>query len=378
MLSKHELAPVVYRYHSIDGTLHEHVMGRAVLESTSTGREQHVSREKPADLFANGTFHRSQTYHSKYEIGSWADGGGVFTGPCSWITPAGPGDGLHERGLLEDWRTCDSRLRSRIKDAKANAAIALAERKQTLSLVSSSIGTILKTYRSFRGGTIFANIIRGVQTPRTVKEKELANRWLEYSFGWKPLMADIYGFTEEINQSLREGFPRYEATSQTVRKGSNSATIGRFGTSFHSFEETVSMRVKARYQVKNAAVKRLSQLGITNPLEVAWELVPFSFVIDWFIPVGDFISSLDALVGVDSLVVQRGVKTTNNWEVYGPGGYGFQRTERKVRLPISTSLALPSVRPSLPGNPFSKLALSVALLRQLSPGKPLPVRGSSR
>lgn len=36
------------------------------------------------------------------------------------------------------------------------------------------------------------------------------------------------------------------------------------------------------------------RFGLLNPLEVIWELVPLSFVADWFLPIGDYLSALDA------------------------------------------------------------------------------------
>jgi hypothetical protein len=32
-------------------------------------------------------------------------------------------------------------------------------------------------------------------------------------------------------------------------------------------------------------------LGLVNPLEIAWEVVPYSFVVDWFLPVGSYIAA---------------------------------------------------------------------------------------
>jgi hypothetical protein len=37
---------------------------------------------------------------------------------------------------------------------------------------------------------------------------------------------------------------------------------------------------------------------LSNPAALAWELVPYSFVVDWMIPVGDYLSSLDAVNGL--------------------------------------------------------------------------------
>jgi len=39
-------------------------------------------------------------------------------------------------------------------------------------------------------------------------------------------------------------------------------------------------------------------MGLINPAEVAWELTPWSFVVDWFIPVGNFLEALTARAGV--------------------------------------------------------------------------------
>jgi hypothetical protein len=40
-------------------------------------------------------------------------------------------------------------------------------------------------------------------------------------------------------------------------------------------------------------------LGLINPAVVAWELVPFSFLVDWFIPVGKFLDSWTDQLGYD-------------------------------------------------------------------------------
>jgi hypothetical protein len=69
------------------------------------------------------------------------------------------------------------------------------------------------------------------------------------------------------------------------------------------------------YAVPNEFLKTLSEGGITNPALVAWELLPWSFVVDWFLPIGNFISSWDAVAG---LQYQKGAKTTC-WENFQDG-----------------------------------------------------------
>jgi hypothetical protein len=40
-----------------------------------------------------------------------------------------------------------------------------------------------------------------------------------------------------------------------------------------------------------------ASLGLTNPLELIWERIPYSFVVDWFLPIGGWLSTLDADFG---------------------------------------------------------------------------------
>ena len=123
------------------------------------------------------------------------------------------------------------------------------------------------------------------------------------------------------------------------------------------------------------AVASAAQFGLTNPLLVAWEVVPFSFVVDWFLPVGDYLEGLTSLHGLKlsetSLTVHRMVKGTstfipgpesvrnNFYRKLGHTTYDQYLIERTLGLP---SLPLPKLEP-----PFSVVRglNAIALLRQL-------------
>jgi hypothetical protein len=47
--------------------------------------------------------------------------------------------------------------------------------------------------------------------------------------------------------------------------------------------------------------------GLTDPASVAWELIPFSFVADWFVPIGD---TLRAIHAARTLPVEKVITTT--------------------------------------------------------------------
>lgn len=65
----------------------------------------------------------------------------------------------------------------------------------------------------------------------------------------------------------------------------------------------------ARFR-ESATLKSSAALGITNPLATAWELIPYSFVLDWVIGVGEYLNNLDALVGIEECIIRSGYKHT--------------------------------------------------------------------
>lgn len=118
--------------------------------------------------------------------------------------------------------------------------------------------------------------------------------WLEYSFGWAPLLSDIYTMLDNtfmvpaafVRRVYRNEYP------DTFLENTDNTRIFRHGT--YKVRGVASGIV----YVDVPAIQAASQYGITNPLAVAWEALPFSFVVDWFVPVGDFINSLGATAGL--------------------------------------------------------------------------------
>lgn len=178
----------------------------------------------------------------------------------------------------------------RLKDQKVNLGVALAEARQTAELVGSAATDIAKQIDRFRN-----------RHPKDwVKRnswKKIPARYLEMSYGWTPLLSDVDGACNELAQLVtgRRQVPQVSARASASLSDVIVVTTGNLN---HLRTSRIRVRHSATVSVVGKApswvMQEYSRLGLTNPLEVLWEKVPYSFVADWFLPVGGWVGSFDA------------------------------------------------------------------------------------
>lgn len=126
--------------------------------------------------------------------------------------------------------------------------------------------------------------------------KTLANYWLSYSYGWKPLAQSMYDLQSSLAEEMRRKVRLIEATGTTAVGGEVQFPYNDFLEHgiWKAFCKTV---LKA--SISEETLYIISKLGLTNPISVAWELTPFSFVVDWFVPVGNTLDALTSHQGLE-------------------------------------------------------------------------------
>ena len=60
----------------------------------------------------------------------------------------------------------------------------------------------------------------------------------------------------------------------------------------------VGIYVRLDYRTVNPVLAAMQKLGVANPASLAWELLPYSFVVDWFLPIGQYLNSWTADLGL--------------------------------------------------------------------------------
>jgi len=235
-----------------------------------------------------------------------------------------------------DWTRVENlsydRLRSKIYD-KVGAGVDLVEHRQAIGMIVSSATALTKAYRAVRQLRFgdAASALRAKFLPKGVSAfKSAGNNWLEFHFGWQPLVKDIYDGLQVIADPVKS-FSLERGRSFDVLKLAFdepiTGSVKQDWTAYGKMFSTQGCRVKF---AQPGTSHTLDQWGISNPAALAWEAIPFSFVVDWFVNVGDFLQSQTDFAGMTIESVYRSRYydiTVNRIRYILPGfGTGLNRT----------------------------------------------------
>lgn len=285
------------------------------------------------------------------------NGDGFYTAPISEIVSS-EGYLVSNNPLPE----ATLRLRAAIKNQNLNLAQSCAEYRQVAGMFSSFARDFASTYRAIRGGlpSLFSAAFGRLLSRRDPRALRAANRWLQYQYGLRPLMSDMYGVMDLLVGQLQSGY-----LTKTRVSGRCSLNGERRFDSLTTQVQTGSQKYTAvaYFTVTLGQLKSLAQNGITNPALLVWEFIPYSFVLDWIIPVGGFLSSLDALTGVD--LHSAYVSWTDDFTVEASYRGYTSKSESIYKYRRVISLSMPAYLSYKPSESWEVLVNGTALLTQI-------------
>lgn len=226
----------------------------------------------------------------------WGGQGNLFTfssNPNVWFMVA------------NDELNLKSRLLSSVKGYGLNMAVSAAEGKQTVDLIKTSSLSVFKAYRQVRKGRITEawkvlrdqNLRQGRRfarrPPRVSHTLDVSSAWLSIRYGWQPLLNDVHSalsFIESRAKASEEDFTRLRASITQTRNTSLENPVGYLGSVTNRF--TALAKVNTKWL---SSFLTLEASGVMDPELVAWEILPYSFVVDWFIPVGTYLEARSAI-----------------------------------------------------------------------------------
>lgn len=271
------------------------------------------------------------------------------------------------------------KLREKIVGSDFNLGVALGESREALELVTNSATRIAGALRALRRGDLSsAARSLGVSPPRQpvgrgprkgVKEN-LAERWLELQYGWLPLIGDAHGGAQALAQQLNEPMVQtYRARRRKVMGTNPINTLIKAGGDwgFSGF-------TRAQLIAKLTEVDVPTLNGLLDPATVLWELVPYSFVADWFIPIGSYLEARGLASAVEGTFIEtittreyfwcyalrNPTSGFQNWEVQPQ--FRYQKITVNRTVSSTLSVPLPQVKPLNEVISWKRAANAVALL----------------
>lgn len=129
-----------------------------------------------------------------------------------------------------------------------------------------------------------------------LSKKTWANLWLTYRYGLRLYALDTISIAKAIKKEVSHAGDRFQS-ARAVRTDTIPALFG------NSIERTCRVKVYAdKYSIGEMGLyEAIRSLDFVPSLANSWDLIPYSFVIDWFLPIGNILSRFDAIADVDTL-----------------------------------------------------------------------------
>lgn len=252
------------------------------------------------------------------------------------------------------------------------AGASIAESGKTVAFLANSMKRAISIGRA----------VRKLELQRLRKEisvKEFQDRYMEYRYAVRPLVYDVQGVLKAAKQ--RKG--KFRKTFRATEKDSyayedvvlNKPVFHETNVDVNrSYKYTVSARAGILCDVN---IDAYNTMGLDRPLQTAWELIPFSFIIDWFANVGDVIGAHAPKAGIiqlaswvttkETIVVKNSpvnaVSTTppfyssaSNSVAVGKCDYGYEVTTLS-RVPSPALSTFPSLKVNLDAYKLTDLSI---------------------
>jgi hypothetical protein len=210
---------------------------------------------------------------------------------------------------LNDTVKAQSKLATKIKGTQLHLGKNVIEGRQFIDLIRKTLFSVAKVIVNLKNGElksalrilIDAHRDKGSRLNYEIIEllkrhrfsaADVAGKWLELQYGWKPLLSDVKS-AADIFYGVMEAERTLTVRVTATRTEHYNASVS---PSNYSLYGLCVLRTKIKYEFAENEVLTLQRsLGLEDPAGIIWEAVPFSFVVDWFMPIGSYLEALNVL-----------------------------------------------------------------------------------
>lgn len=285
------------RIHSDSGS--SSVRGKCTwFDVVADGKNPPSDRHTPTSLEFLKEEYSAYTGYVQYELcqfGEWIGTGPSVSGHIMDSPNAAPSyhlqtgqcrkfSGVDRNKVYND---CLQSLYTKVlQQSNLNISVDIAESREILRLHSGfkdALSGVVSFARKARRKALVEggkDMVRGI-----------SSAWLSYQYGWRPLLSTIHGLVHHARTKYGESVVR----ARRSEEGTWSATVddGSYNKCDMTGKSSVRYDMKVFYTVGNDSSLSRQRLASLDPLRLSWELLPYSFVVDWFVDISGYLASLE-------------------------------------------------------------------------------------
>lgn len=257
-----------------------------------------------------------------------------------------------------------AKLRDKVVGGGLNVAVSVAEMSQTARFIGDVARRVAKLDKSFK-----KLVSRKYKIPPTKVVRGLRDDWLAYQYAVQPLLGDVKNACQTLATiNNRKHTQRFVVRDEVSESGpGHSLDYWSPGTAVTRSGEQIIAFI---FDGPNAL---LDASGILDPASVLWEKIPFSFVADWFLPVGDFLKAVSFWRAYEGqfIVTRKVVKSCSGFggsgRIYAVSGGTLSRSTTTITRTVSTDIKIPYPRAQGLGSLSSDLRHAISGVALLLP-----------
>lgn len=182
-----------------------------------------------------------------------------------------------------------ARFQGKLRKGSASLGVTAASWRQSRDMIVNRMNHTRRTLDS----SIAALEGNKGALKRLRKEREpLAGQVLEYEFGWAPLVSDLKAALTTVCDAVPDEWITSRASGVVM------VTLPSTSSFRGTWDGKCRITYNARVAISNPNLWLLNRMGLINPGVVAWDLIPWSFVVNMFVNVNTMISSVTDEVGL--------------------------------------------------------------------------------
>jgi hypothetical protein len=248
----------------------------------------------PVDIITQRTEQTagSGTHYVNFTGGCWRN---YHTGSAWWLRPwllSVPAD---DTDIINDVANgAIAEARQAIFDITTN----IGEMQQTANMLKDNINRVLDFADKAARKAKNLRPRKGKPVTEADRWRAFFSFWLEYRYGWRPLIGSIQDLVKALENKREEGFLLEGHASQWQSLDDTVVGTWKQDSDRGTGMQTEFLLGSRTYRGSAyATVNFLGNQWGRDPIVSTWELIPWSFVIDWFINIGDWVNSISPFAG---------------------------------------------------------------------------------